>query len=110
MDYWFRKPFLYWFEGIFVARPWSLVLGQDVLGDCLGKSLENCFAIGELEVHRAETWAHCAHYIQWHYKQGTLPVAKTTTQLELAPDAIKVGDKRFYKVCLDDFTGAHCLQ
>lgn len=39
--------------------------------------------IGEVEVHRANTWAKCANYIQWHYKQGTLPKLKTNTLEEL---------------------------
>ncbi|MDF5730818.1 MAG: hypothetical protein PUP92_23085 [Rhizonema sp. PD38] len=29
--------------------------------------------VGEVEVHRANTWVKCAHYIQWHYLRGTLP-------------------------------------
>ena len=40
--------------GDFVTQPWIVM-------------------VAEVEVHRAETWAKCAHYIQWHYKQGTLP-------------------------------------
>ncbi len=39
--------------------------------------------VGEVEVHRADTWAKCAHYIQWHYKQGTLPKLKTLSAEEL---------------------------
>ena len=39
--------------------------------------------VGEVEVHRADTWAKCAHYIQWHYKQGTLPKLKTLSPEEL---------------------------
>jgi hypothetical protein len=27
-----------------------------------------------VEIHRVDTWAKCHSYIQWHYKQGTLPV------------------------------------
>ena len=40
--------------GDFVTQPWVVM-------------------VGEVEVHRADTWAKCAHYIQWHNKQGTLP-------------------------------------
>lgn len=29
--------------------------------------------VDEVEVYRANTWAKCANYILWHYKQGTLP-------------------------------------
>lgn len=39
--------------------------------------------VGEVEVHRADTWAKCAHYIQWHYKRGTLPKLKTLSAEEL---------------------------
>ncbi|MBO3463466.1 hypothetical protein G7B40_039340 [Aetokthonos hydrillicola Thurmond2011] len=35
--------------------------------------------VGEVEVHRADTWANCANYIQWHYKQGTLAKLRTTS-------------------------------
>lgn len=40
--------------GDFITQPWVVM-------------------VGEVEVHRADTWAKCAHYIQWHYRQGTLP-------------------------------------
>ena len=39
--------------------------------------------VGVVEVHRTDTWAKCAHYIQWHYKQGTLPKLKTLSAEEL---------------------------
>lgn len=39
--------------------------------------------VGDTEVHRADTWAKCAHYIQWHYKRGTLPKLKTRSLEEL---------------------------
>ena len=39
--------------------------------------------VGDVEVHRADTWAKCAHYIQWHYKLGTLPKLKTRLPEEL---------------------------
>ncbi|MDF5730813.1 MAG: hypothetical protein PUP92_23060 [Rhizonema sp. PD38] len=50
--------------GDFVTQPWVVM-------------------VAEVEVHRAETWAKCAHYIQWHYKQGTLPKLKTLSPEEL---------------------------
>ncbi len=50
--------------GDFVTQPWVVM-------------------VGEVEVHRAETWAKCAHYVQWHYKQGTLPKLKTISAEEL---------------------------
>ncbi|WP_373527351.1 hypothetical protein [Nostoc sp.] len=34
------------------------------------------------EEHRADTWAKCYRYIQWHYQDGTLPV-----QEQLDPEA-----------------------
>ncbi|MDF5732802.1 MAG: hypothetical protein PUP92_33625 [Rhizonema sp. PD38] len=49
--------------GDFVTQPWIVMVG--------------------VEVHRAETWAKCAHYIQWHYKRGTLPKLKTLSPEEL---------------------------
>ena len=30
--------------------------------------------VNGVEIHRADTWAKCNNYIQWHYKRGTLPV------------------------------------
>jgi hypothetical protein len=30
-------------------------------------------AINGVEIHRANTWAKCYHYITWHFRQGTLP-------------------------------------
>ncbi len=39
--------------------------------------------VGDVEVHRADTWAKCAHYIQWHHKRGTLPKLKTVSAEEL---------------------------
>ncbi len=41
----------------FVTQPWMVM-------------------INGAEIHRADTWAKCHSYIQWHYKQGTLPVQK----------------------------------
>ncbi|MBO3464427.1 hypothetical protein G7B40_024805 [Aetokthonos hydrillicola Thurmond2011] len=39
--------------------------------------------VGEVEVHRADTWAKCADYIRWHYKQGTLPKLRAISPEEL---------------------------
>ena len=39
--------------------------------------------VGEVEVHRADTWAKCANYIQWHYQQGTLPKLRAVSPEEL---------------------------
>ncbi|MBO3461200.1 hypothetical protein G7B40_037675 [Aetokthonos hydrillicola Thurmond2011] len=46
--------------GDFVTQPWVVM-------------------VGEVEVHRADTWAKCADYVRWHYKQGTLPKLRTTS-------------------------------
>lgn len=51
-------------SGDLIAQPWVVM-------------------VGDVEVHRADTWAECAHYIQWHYKQGTLPKLKTISPEEL---------------------------
>jgi hypothetical protein len=29
--------------------------------------------VNGIEIHRANTWARCFHYITWHFTQGTLP-------------------------------------
>jgi hypothetical protein len=29
--------------------------------------------INNIEIHRANTWAKCFHFITWHFTQGTLP-------------------------------------
>jgi hypothetical protein len=29
--------------------------------------------INGIEIHRANTWAKCFHFITWHFTQGTLP-------------------------------------
>ena len=29
--------------------------------------------VNGIEIHRANTWTKCYHYITWHFKQGTLP-------------------------------------
>jgi hypothetical protein len=29
--------------------------------------------VNGIEIHRANTWAKCFHYITWHFTQGTLP-------------------------------------
>jgi hypothetical protein len=29
--------------------------------------------VNNIEVHRADTWARCQRYIQWHHQNGTLP-------------------------------------
>ncbi|MDF5733330.1 MAG: hypothetical protein PUP92_36450 [Rhizonema sp. PD38] len=50
--------------GDFVTQPWVVM-------------------VAEVEVHRADTWAKCAHYVQWHYKRGTLPKLKTRSPEEL---------------------------
>ena len=50
--------------GDFVTQPWVVM-------------------VGVVEVHRTDIWAKCAHYIQWHYKQGTLPKLKTRSAEEL---------------------------
>ena len=52
--------------------------------------------VGEVAVHRADTWAKCAHYIQWHYKQGTLPKLKTRLPEELL-------DKPFDQLTLSEW-------
>ena len=39
--------------------------------------------VGEVEIHRANTWAKCADYIRWHHKQGTLPKFKPASPQEL---------------------------
>ncbi len=36
--------------------------------------------INNVEIHRANTWAKCHHYITWHYKQGTLPIQLQETE------------------------------
>lgn len=38
--------------------------------------------VNEVEVHRADTWAKCAHYVQWHYKRGTLPKLDAAASME----------------------------
>ncbi|MBO3463098.1 hypothetical protein G7B40_037990 [Aetokthonos hydrillicola Thurmond2011] len=52
--------------------------------------------VGEVEVHRADTWAKCADYIRWHYKQGTLPKLRTNTPEELL-------DKPFDQLTLQEW-------
>ncbi|MDJ0734874.1 MAG: hypothetical protein QNJ47_12530 [Nostocaceae cyanobacterium] len=32
--------------------------------------------VNSVEIYRADTWARCNSYIQWHHKQGTLPIQK----------------------------------
>lgn len=32
--------------------------------------------VNGIEIHRANTWAKCYHYVTWHFKQGTLPEQK----------------------------------
>jgi protease II len=50
--------------GDFVTQPWVVM-------------------VGEVEIHRADTWAKCANYILWHYKQGTLPKLRAMSTEEL---------------------------
>ena len=33
-------------------------------------------AVGDTEIHRANTQTRAENYIRWHYKQGTLPIAE----------------------------------
>ncbi len=39
--------------------------------------------VGDVEIHRANTWAKCAHYVQWHHQRETLPKLKTASPEEL---------------------------
>ncbi|GEM_PF-608952 len=45
-------------------------------------------AVNNVEIHRANTWAKCYHYITWHYKQGTLPIQREETESAITTNDI----------------------
>ncbi len=55
----------------FVTQPWVVMINGE-------------------EVHRANTWAKCHHYITWHYTQGTLPEQKQQEALTTTSNEIMV--------------------
>ncbi|GEM_PF-4567165 len=53
-------------------------------------------AINNVEIHRANTWAKCYHYITWHYKKGTLPIQREKTE-SVTTTNVEKGASHFIK-------------